>query len=196
MPATPATTICAFVALELPRLVQAALAREIDRLREEIPNIEWVEPFRTHLTLRFLGWTSRERLDALEPHLAAAAKNCPPLTAPVAGLGTFPPSGPDHARVLWVGADLPRSGKALHAACEAAAEECGFPPERRRFRAHVTLGYWKVPARPHSLPDLDLGPVRMERLVLFRTEPGKMATHPGTRRAVSAFSKLGVFPLG
>lgn len=195
MPTTPPKPICAFVALELPRTVQAAVAREITRLQKEIPDILWVDPYRTHLTLRFLGWTTRERLDVLEPHLAAAAKACPPITAPISGLGTFPPSGPETARVLWIGADLPRSGKALHAACEAAAEECGFPPERRRFRAHVTLGRWKQPARPRSLPELDLGTVRMDRLVLFRSEPAK-ATPPGMRREVAAYSKLAVFPLG
>ena len=196
MPATPLPPICAFVALELPRTVQAALARESARLQKEIQGVLWVDPFRTHLTLRFLGWTTRERLDALEPHLAAAARACPPITAPVSELGTFPPAGSDHGRVLWVGADLPRPGRTLQAACEAAAEKCGFPPERRRFRAHVTLGRWDVPARPRSLPDFDLGPFRMDRLVLFRTEPGKAATPAGMRREVSAFSKLAVFPLG
>ena len=84
----------------------------------------------------------------------------------------------------------------MQAACEAAAEECGLPPERRRFRAHVTLGRWKEPARPSSLPEVDLGRVTMDRLVLFRTEPRKAATTSGMRREVAAYSKLAVFPLG
>ncbi len=36
----------------------------------------------------------------------------------------------------------------------------------------------------------------LERLVLFRTEPGKDVTIPGVRREVSAYAKLAVFPLG
>ena len=189
------STICAFVALELPKALQAAFTTTIARLETSIPGVSWMNSRRMHLTLRFLGWTTRERLNALEPHLGAAARACPPVAATVSGLGTFPPSG--RVRVLWVGIDLPRSGVILQAACEAAALECGFPPERRGFQPHLTLGRWKEPVRRPSLPGLDLGATRLERLVLYRTEPAKgEATVPGVRRAVSSHSQLAVFPLG
>jgi 2'-5' RNA ligase len=191
----PASTICAFVALELPKPVQAAFTGEIARLEQAIPGVQWMDPRRMHVTLRFLGWTTRERLNAIEPHLAAAARACPPLDATISRLGTSPPSG--HARVLWAGIDLPRSGTTLQAACEGAAVECGFPPERRAFRPHVTLGRWKEAARRPALPDLDLGAMSLERLVLYRTEPSKgEAALPGVRRPVSVYSQLAVFPLG
>jgi RNA 2',3'-cyclic 3'-phosphodiesterase len=189
-------TICAFVALELPRVMQVAIGAEIPRLEKELPGIRWMDPLRTHLTLRFLGWTTRERLNALEPHLGAAARACLPMDATISGLGTFPPHGPARPRVLWVGAGIPQSGITLQAACDAAAVACGFPPERRVFRAHVTLGRWKEPSRLRNLPYLALGPTHFEKLVLFRTEPGRDFTAPGVRRDVSAYSKLGVFPLG
>ena len=57
-------------------------------------------------------------------------------------------------------------------------------------------GRWKEPARLRGLPDLDLGRTRLERLVLFRTEPAKDMPIPGARREVSAYSKLAVFPVG
>jgi RNA 2',3'-cyclic 3'-phosphodiesterase len=195
---TPASTatICAFVALELPRAIQMVVAQEIPRLEKELPGIMWMDPHRTHITLRFLGWTTRERLTALEPYLKAGATACAPMDTKVAHLGTFPPHGPSRPRVLWVGVDLPQSGITLQSACDSAAVACGFPPERRIFRAHVTLGRWKEPARLGELPALDLGATRLERLVLFRTEPGKDSTIPGVRREVSAYSKLAVFPLG
>lgn len=189
------TTSCAFVALELSKALQTAFAAEIVRLETEIPGVQWMEHRRMHLTLRFLGWTTRERLNVLEPHLAAAARACPPIAATVSGLGTFPPSG--RARVLWVGVDLPKSATKLQIACEAAAIECGFPPERRAFRPHLTLGRWVEPMRLRALPEVDLGATRLERLVLYRTEPAKgEASIPGVRRAVSVYSKLAVFPLG
>ena len=197
MSSKPASaTICAFVALELPRVTQTALAKEIPPLGKALPGILWMDPHRTHITLRFLGWTTRERLAALEPQISAAARECLPMDASIATLGTFPPTGPGRPRVLWVGVDLPQSGTKLQSACEAASVSCGFPPERRAFRAHVTLGRWKEPTRLGALPDLDLGPTRLERLVLFRTEPGKDVPIPGLRREVSAYSKLAVFPLG
>lgn len=197
MSSKPATaTICAFVALELPRAMQIAIAEEIPRLEKELPGVLWTDPHRMHITLRFLGWTTRERLTELEPHLAAPAKACLPMDATVSGLGTFPPHGPGRPRVLWVGVDFPQRGKTLQAACEAAAVKCGFPPERRAFQAHVTLGRWKEPARLRALPTANLGRTRLERLVLYRTEPGKDVALPGIRREVSAYAKLATFPLG
>jgi 2'-5' RNA ligase len=152
---------------------------------------------RMHLTLRFFGWTTRERLTALEPHLAAAARACGPIDATVSGLGTFPPTSSEKARVLWAGIALPRSGKTLQAACEAAAIECGFPPERRAFQAHLTLGRFRTPTRVKIPARFDLGPTRLANLVLYQTEPAKGETAgAGVRRAVTAYSKLAVFPLG
>lgn len=195
-PLADATTICAFVALELPRALQLAFAEEIARLEKEIPGVHWVDPRKMHLTLRFLGWTTRDRVNCLDPYLTQAAKACPPLDATVTGLGTFPPTATE-ARVLWAGITIPRAGKALQAACEAAAIECGFPPERRSFEPHLTLGRFKDPARLRALPKLDLGATRLENLVLYRSQPARGETAiPGVRRAVTAYSKLATFPLG
>lgn len=189
-------TICAFVALELPKILQDAFTREIMQLEKTVSGIHWVNPRRMHLTLRFLGWTTRERLKCLEPYLASAAGSCAPIEAKVSGLGTFPPSATERARVLWAGIALPRSGKTLQAACESAAIECGFPPERRSFQPHLTLGRWKEAApRRIVLPPLDLGATRLDQLTLYRTEPTGEAATPGVRRPVTAYSKLATFPL-
>src|SRR5687768_7199708 len=195
-PPGDSTTICAFVALELPRPMQTAFAEEIERLEKDIPGVEWIDPRKMHLTLRFLGWTTRDRVACLDPYLAAAAKACPPLDATVSGLGTFPPTATE-ARVLWAGITIPRAGKTLQAACEAAAIECGFPPERREFQPHLTLGRFKQAARLRGLPKLNLGATRLENLVVYRSQPARgEAAMPGVRRAVTAYSKLATFPLG
>ena len=177
--------IRAFVALELPLTLRAGLEKTIDGLRASVANIRWTDPQHTHLTLRFLGWTTRERLAVLEGRLSALASATPPLAARVSGLGLFPPSG--RARVLWVGASLPPEGLKLQADCEAAAVASGFPPERRDFKPHLTLGRWRDPAPRPKLPPADLGPVILDRLVLFRSE-----LRPGG----AEYSPLAVFPLG
>ena len=193
----PSDTICAFVALELPKELQSAFAEEIERLEKAIPGIAWMNPRRMHLTLRFLGWTTRERLSCLDPYLKAAAKACPPIDATVSGLGTFPPTEEEKARVLWAGIAVPRAAKTLQAACERAAVECGFPPERRAFAPHLTIGRFTMPSRIRSLPKLDLGATRLDTLVLYRTEPTRgEAAVPGVRRPVTAYAKISTFPLG
>ncbi len=179
-----AAPIRAFVALELPAALRAALAHTIAGLARAVPAIRWVDPAHTHLTLRFLGWTTRERLAVLERRLAVLAAETPALGSHVGGLGLFPPSG--RARVLWIGITLPPAGEALQAACETAAVEAGFPPERRQYKPHLTLGRWRDPSARPKLPAVDLGPVALDRLVLFRSE---------LRRGGAEYTPLSTFPL-
>jgi 2'-5' RNA ligase len=176
--------IRAFVALDLPPRLREGLARTIARLEPSVRGIRWMDPKQTHLTLRFLGWTTRERLAALEPRLLSIAEATPAAAVPVSGLGLFPPSG--RARVLWIAAHLPAEMTAMQAACEAAAVDCGFPPERRTFQGHLTLGRWREPAARPPLPAVDLGTARLDQLVLFRSE---------LHRSGARYSPLTVFPL-
>jgi 2'-5' RNA ligase len=180
-----APPIRAFVALELPPRLRAALAKTIAALAPSVPSIRWVDPGHTHLTLRFLGWTTRERLAVLEPRLAALAAATPPLRPRVAGLGLFPPAG--RARVLWVGVALPPEGAALQAGCEEAAVAAGFPPERRQYQPHLTLGRWRDPMPRPKLPAADLGVTALDTLVLFRSK---------LRRSGAEYTPLATYPLG
>jgi len=53
-----------------------------------------------HLTLRFLGATTPERLAAVEEAVRAAARATGPLSISIRGAGAFP--SPAHPRVLWL----------------------------------------------------------------------------------------------
>jgi 2'-5' RNA ligase len=135
--------------------------------------------------VRFLGYAAPPALVELQGPLAEAALRCPPAAAPVRGLGLFPPRG--GPRVLWLGLELPATVAELQAACERAAVAAGFPPEPRPFRPHLTLGRWTSPGKRPALPPVDLGRARLERLVLYRSEP---------RREGSVYTPLAAFALG
>jgi 2'-5' RNA ligase len=158
----------AFIALELDVRLRTALGELQRRLRPSLGAIRLVRPEGVHLTLRFLGETRPEQIQALEPPLAAAARACPPLEARVQGVGVFPERG--SPRVLWLGVELPQAASELQRACERAARDAGFEREPRAFRAHLTLGRWRDRAVRPELPEADLGPTRLETLVLFRSE--------------------------
>jgi len=166
-----AKLIRAFVAIELEAETRARLAELIESLRDRIWGVRWVRPEGIHLTLRFLGYARNEVLEALRPALREAAGSCPAGTAIVSGLGTFPESG--RARVIWIAISVPPSVLRLQEACERAAVAAGFEAETRAFRPHLTLGRWKEPARCPPLPEMDLGPTSLDRLVLFRSQPGR-----------------------
>ncbi len=158
----------AFIALELDTPLREAIGELQARLRLRLGGIRLVRPEGIHLTLRFLGDTSPAQVETLRPLLAAAAAACPPADARVAGVGTFPERG--SPRVLWLGLDVPPAVFDLQRACERAARAAGFEREERPFRAHLTLGRWRDRAPRPDLPPTDLGPTRLDTLVLFRSD--------------------------
>jgi RNA 2',3'-cyclic 3'-phosphodiesterase len=177
--------IRAFVALELDPTSRARIAALIAELRPAVPHVRWARPESMHVTVRFLGYAAPTALVHLQGPLAEAAARCPPVDAPVRGLGTFPERGRPH--VLWLGIDVPESVGGLQTECERAAVAAGFPPEPRPFRPHLTLGRWSEPGRRPRLAPVDLGRAHLERLVLFRSD---------TRRDGSVYTPLAAFTLG
>jgi 2'-5' RNA ligase len=176
--------IRAFVALDLDAQMRTRLAELIETLRDRFRGVRWVRPEGIHLTLRFLGYAKRDRLDALMDPLRRAAQETSAGAGEVSGLGTFPERG--RALVMWVGIRLPPAVLVLQQACERAAVAAGFEPETRPFAPHLTLGRWREPAPRPTLPEADLGRTRLDTLVLYRSQPG---------RAGSVYTPLETFPL-
>ena len=135
------TTIRAFIAIDLPPVVKAALGDVTATLGRGLPRgaVRWVRPEQMHLTLRFLGDTPADRLPALAAALDALSAGRPLFTLRLAEAGCFPNTR--RPRVVWVGlgGDEAALGS-LVAALEAALRPLGWPPEDRPFRAHLTLG--------------------------------------------------------
>lgn len=128
-----------FVAAELDADVRRRL-EDIQRSLRAVPlQVRWVKPEGIHLTLKFLGEVGSGRLDPIRDALAGALARVGAFTLSAEGVGTFPPRG--LPRVIWVGlqGDLPAAER-LQAAIDAALATCGFPPESRPFRPHLTLG--------------------------------------------------------
>jgi 2'-5' RNA ligase len=177
----------AFLAVEVPEAPRPAVLDLVRRLKERVDGgIRWVRDDSLHLTLRFFGWTDRPRLDAMREPLAAAARACGPFAMGFRGVGMFPERG--RPRVLWVGLELPAQTFALQEACERIAVGAGFPPERRAFQPHLTLGRWKDGGRRPVLPLVtDLGRGTVDHLVLFRSE---------LKPSGAVYTPLDTFPLG
>jgi len=159
----------AFLALDLDPSAHERLRKLIESLRGTVAGIRWVRPEGLHLTLRFLGATEEERARRVAGRVEAAAAATPAATLELGGLGMFPERGAP--RVLWVGLALPPPLRALQEACEQGARAEGFAAEERAYAPHLTLGRWSERARRPALPAAALGPVRLERLVLYRSQP-------------------------
>jgi len=130
-----------FVAIELDETINAALAGLQGQLKAEVPqgSVRWVKPGGIHLTLKFLGDVPANRIEEIERALTQACAGFPAFSLSVGGLGCFP--NPRRPRVLWVGVQE-ESGilSRLEKAIQDEMEKLGFPPEGRKFHAHLTLG--------------------------------------------------------
>jgi 2'-5' RNA ligase len=111
----------------------------------------WVVPATYHVTLKFLGWTRPDAVEAVRDRVGAALATARAFEVECRGLGAFP--APDKARVLWAGLDpagAARLGQ-LAESIEGAVSQLGFAREKRAYHAHVTLARLKVPGDVRGL---------------------------------------------
>lgn len=128
-----------FIAIELPESIRRGLAQVQEQLRRGRHPVRWVTPDRIHLTLKFLGEISSEQVEAVAAATQRIAAAAAPFTLEAVGAGVYP--NPRRARVVWVGIGGARKPlEQLQANLEEALTELGFPPERRPFSPHLTLG--------------------------------------------------------
>lgn len=129
-----------FIALELPEEVLQKIQEVQIQLKKATPKtaVRWVRPDGIHLTLKFLGDTPKDQVDALKNGLRHAVRGIGPITLRAEGLGCFPNT--HRPRNVWVGVngdiDILR---ALHREIEQEMDTLGFDPEGRKFSPHLTL---------------------------------------------------------
>lgn len=165
-----------FFAFEVPARQLRSVEEVAGRLRDALPTARFTSPGAWHVTLRFLGEVTDDRLEKMIAMGAAAASSARPATARLEGIGAFP--GPSRPRVLWVGVrDEDGALAALAADLERRARRARFDKEVRPWRPHLTLARFRVPARPgpteglfhQEAKALDTSAFTVEELVLFRS---------------------------
>ena len=134
-------TVRAFVAIQLPESVRAALRDVPSELKSIMPvrSTAWARPENMHLTLRFLGDVDAVKLPALSQGFRESLAGSGPLELCCERLGCFPDLR--FPRVVWAwvhaaGEQLPELAKRVNL---TVAEFAAHPPEDR-FVGHVTLG--------------------------------------------------------
>ncbi len=134
-------TMRLFIAIELPEAVKSVLLQTAAQMGQHLPDraIRWVKPEQLHLTLRFLGDTAVSKLPALQDQLSSFVRQQSPFQLRLNGVGAFPSR--KRPRVVWAGlggdvATLQR----MQAALEDIVVQLGWPPERRPFSPHITVG--------------------------------------------------------
>uniref|UniRef100_A0A7V4G6P0 RNA 2',3'-cyclic phosphodiesterase n=1 Tax=Desulfobacca acetoxidans TaxID=60893 RepID=A0A7V4G6P0_9BACT len=167
--------IRAFLAIDLPASLRAVVTRAQEELKKSGADVKWVPPGNVHLTLKFFGNITEERVEALAQAASRVAGEQTPFSLTLTQAGAFP--SPKNPRVVWlgVGGNLEAIAE-FHRRLEAAFAALGFPPEDRPFAPHLTLGRVRSPAgrlelsrRLATLPPVEAPPFQVSEIVLFRS---------------------------
>ena len=125
-----------FVAVETPEAIRCALKDWIAPLEAAYPAARWVRTENLHVTLKFIGDTSAESLDAIRAALRGIRQGSP-IEINFSGAGFFP--NDRRPRVLWAGVNAPPELAQLAQEVDHALEPAGVARETREFRPHLTV---------------------------------------------------------
>jgi 2'-5' RNA ligase len=169
-----------FIGIPLPEECRAAVAAAVAPLRADPAPVSWVAPGNLHITMKFLGETSRDRLGVLLEALKEATARFSPFALEAEGAGAFP--GTRNPRVLWVGLREPLElVRELQENMENALSGAGFPREDRPFHPHITVGRARGVPPPgwgdrfvRALAGRRFGEVPVSKITLYesRLSPG------------------------
>jgi len=134
--------------------LKLALTRLQDQLKSGKPTpVKWVDPYNTHLTLKFLGDIGIDMVGRITMALEEAARGIPPFHLEAKDMGAFP--NLKRVQVVWVGinGELNQLGR-LQQRIESGLAPLGFAPESRPFTAHLTLARLRDRATPDERQSL------------------------------------------
>jgi len=169
-------TIRSFIAIDLPKTVVCRLEDAQRQLKALNLPAKWVRPENIHLTLKFLGNISSDRVDVIARVISLAAEGRPPLTLELRGIGFFP--GVKRARVVWIGlGGQVQPLFALQREVEQQLAAIGIAPEKKPFRGHLTLGRIRQHVAPpvmrkvlDTFADFSSDGFAVDRVCLYQSE--------------------------
>jgi 2'-5' RNA ligase len=130
-----------FIALPVPDAIKTELEILQRQLREQLPRdcMRWTRPEQIHLTLKFLGDVSSDKLEDLSKVVAEACRPFAPLHLRAERIGFFPQIR--FPRVVWAWVhDDQQQLPSLQSAINEAAQRFTAEPEEKEFTGHLTLG--------------------------------------------------------
>lgn len=131
-----------FIAIKLPIQVQSSLSLLQNQLKNSKAPVRWVKPENIHLTLKFLGEVTEEKIEMIMQIMKDITSDKAAFHVHIGTLGAFPKI--NRPRVLWVGIDKGNQEiKEIAEQLENKIVALGIPKEEKPFSSHITLGRLK-----------------------------------------------------
>ncbi len=155
-----------FIAVEIPEEFRRFIGEIQNELRFSKAKLGYVDPEIAHITIKFIGEVSPEKVSSIKGALNRLEFS--PFGITFHGVSFNNPSRP---RVIWAnGFDGGESPK-LNSALEDLLEPEGILREKRKFRPHVTLARVKsfhpsLASIAASFQDYDFGSFTVDSVIL------------------------------
>jgi 2'-5' RNA ligase len=139
-----------FVAVALEAALGEAVAKLPPRLNSAAEAFRWVPPGNLHLTLKFLGEITEERVAQASDAAREVSGRSRPFSITLGGLGAFP--SPKKPQIVWIGV-VQGADRLIELArdLDVTLRRVKFPEDDRPFRPHLTIAR-ATHAKP--MPDL------------------------------------------
>ena len=168
-------SVRAFLAVDLPKDVKDAVARQFLEAAHPSGGMRWTSRGNLHLTLKFFGSLPEERTGDLKSFLGEFAPKQEPFFLSFAETGVFPNNARPQA--LWLGAGKGKEDlEALVCLIEDGFAEIGFSKQTRVFHPHLTLAKLNGKIKKAEIErflkmdGLGISGFIADRLVLFKSQ--------------------------
>lgn len=173
-------SIRAFIALDVPQLIQDSISKETARLQKSLGDkfIRWTPIQNIHLTLKFLGNIPVSHIDFLKQILIQTADSYSPFDVQIKDIASFP--SPKLIRILWLSVFASASLTSIQTEVDGAVTKLGYEKEARAFSPHLTIARVKKDVHPNDmqkiregLSNFQLGkidPLRVDSIHLYQSD--------------------------
>ena len=169
-----------FIAIDVSQEIKEVLGAIESHLKYAGADVKWVKPEIVHLTLKFLGEITEQKVEEVKAALDAVARIAKPFDLTIKDIGAFP--NIEHPRVIWVGLDKGASETvSIASRVDEELSKLGFAKEERPFSSHLTIGRVRSSlnkaklaekmssAASHIIKEAAVPAHRVESVILFRS---------------------------
>jgi len=165
-----------FIAVAISSEVREKIAKIQAEFRRGDPDVKWVEPVNVHITLKFLGEVSKDKVLEIVERTRPAVSGISSFRVHLSGLGSFP--NLKSPRVVWVGVSEGKQElKNLSERIEENLSYLGFAKEKREFSAHLTIGRVRSPRgkeglvkKIEQLEKSDMGEFSVDKVLVMESQ--------------------------
>lgn len=167
------SAVRSFLAIEIPSDLLDSIIDIQDELKKSNSQVKYVEKENLHITLKFFGEITQDKVEDIVSSTENILKNYKPTILSLKNLGAFP--NKDYLKVLWVGIEKNNILLDIQKALDNEYSELGFKKERN-FTSHITLGRVKGSKNKNQLKeimktnsDISIGEMNLNKIVLKKS---------------------------